>query len=821
MEDHRVPCLDCHITKKYWTEINKTMQTVFNIIIPFNFGIMYLGLKPPAKDTKEDYSWNILLGRGQSDCGVYTTDQHIEQGSDAEITCQSACVSGTVFWTLNDKRVNQSLSRRINSTHTVILLPHSALQDPSHPIAVVQCHSEDNHQILGGTTIGIYTKPHNLSCIFHSNREMKVGLPKLFTCSWEHQIYTPVKIDYSVICVHCATGLKEICSSNVRNCTRNTLDVPQISFVENNTIYVKAKAEAWEAQSSVYTFTASQIFKIPPREVNVTAHLDHILVDWNSLPKQGVNGMCQVKYKYTKNKEIIKDVLNTTLTPDDKGRLTIAEVESCRTYSVCVRCALARAPWSYWSPERPIQTQLQKNDVKLDVWRKVSKLHKEVKVHIMWKGIPSNCPGTLSFSVSHVPHNKFTSRANYTTTSCANSSCDITVKQEAHTVNLTVLYNGDFLAANSFYLTAFVGNESEKLLRVNNIETKHDENGLVVDWTAPSPPVSGYVIDWTHSENDFEWKRTNITHSRLHGLVDKASYNITVTPLFGNKAGPSTQISGVCSSFAEPGNVTIVNLETYDKSAHLSWSVKSEEKCSDAVVNYSVFYGTVNGPELNVTIKNTEQKVSLMNLNPDTQYSVHVVATARSGNSKSIERLFKTKMFDPQLITVFTITGGIVLVLLIGLFRVAQKLNEKPVPDPGLSSLALWPQNTQQKTIFPIEPFITPSESPCERVCTEEMQQTSTTTCHKSPVEQIDRTTKSSENYERPFLSSRTPRQCRDSVSLLTGENSHVNPYRSQGADESPAPHSSKKAKRAAMRMQERIPSYVSLDMFDWDQCNI
>ncbi|KAJ0061032.1 hypothetical protein NL108_004740 [Boleophthalmus pectinirostris] len=755
-------------------------------------------------------------GWSDRSCGVFSKDQHIKEGASAEITCVSACISGTVFWTLNNRRLNESLSHMINSTHTVILLPHSELQDPDHPTSTVQCHSEENLQILGGTTIRIYTKPHNLSCIFHSNHNWKEILPELFTCNWEHHIHTPLKIKYSVI-----SGSKEICISNATTCTRNTRDVPEISFPQQNTIYVKAKTEAWEAQSGYYTFRASQIFKILPRKINLTARLDHILVEWNSMPNLGVHGRCQVKYKYTKNEEVIQEVLNITLRPDVRGKMTIDKVESCQTYNVSVRCALDQAPWSYWSPERPILTQLKKSDVKLDVWRKVSTLHEEKNVHIMWKGIPSNCPGTLSYNVSHSPSYEITSKTNYTRTSCANSSCEITVNPEAQSIKLTVIYDGDFLAEASFYLTSFVENESVKLFRVNSIETKLEENGLVVAWTAPSQPVSGYVIDWTYNGNDFEWKRTTSTHTTLHGLIDKKPYNITVTPLFGGRAGPSTQTSGVCSGFTDPGNVTIVNLEAYNKRAHIRWSVKSQEKCSDAVVNYTIFYGTLNGPQLNVTVKNTVQDFYLKNLNPNTQYSVHVVATARSGNSESSERLFKTKIFDPQLITVISITGGILLVLFIVFLRAVQKFNERPVPNPGLSSLALWPQSTHSKTLIPFhhQPFTTPSESQCERVYTEEMQQTSSTTYSKSPVtsEQKEQTTTSFQNYERPFLSSRTPQQCfsRDSVSLLTVENSQFNPYRRQIADNSPVPHNSKKVKRLVLGPQEKTPSYVSLDIFD------
>ncbi|KAK7879669.1 hypothetical protein WMY93_033622 [Mugilogobius chulae] len=107
---------------------------------------------------------NILMvllkcnGELDGSCGVFTQHEYVEVGSDVNITCWSACVSGsgTVFWTLNRTRVSESLSRRINSTHTVLLLPHSLLQNST---SMVQCHSEENRQILGGSIIK-YTVRH-------------------------------------------------------------------------------------------------------------------------------------------------------------------------------------------------------------------------------------------------------------------------------------------------------------------------------------------------------------------------------------------------------------------------------------------------------------------------------------------------------------------------------------------------------------------------------------------------------------------------------------------------------------------------------------
>lgn len=47
----------------------------------------------------------------------------------------------------------------------------------------------------------------------------------------------------------------------------------------------------------------------------------------------------------------------------------------------------------------------------------------------------------------------------------------------------------------------------------------------------------------------------------------------------------------------DPGNVTI-DVQANDKSALVSWNMTSREVCSGAVVSYTIFYSTENGPQL-------------------------------------------------------------------------------------------------------------------------------------------------------------------------------------------------------------------------------
>lgn len=171
-----------------------------------------------------EFNFFLPPGLHEKICNVIPKDLYIETGSSAEIMCLSHCVPGKIFWTLNSRVLDESSSKTINSSHTVLLL-----EDITNHIATVQCHSSDTQQVLGGTTITTYSKkflvylehddmvvdackkdpshwwlfstakPSKLSCVLHYENQAAEGLPELFTCNWKHQIKSLLKINYTVL----------------------------------------------------------------------------------------------------------------------------------------------------------------------------------------------------------------------------------------------------------------------------------------------------------------------------------------------------------------------------------------------------------------------------------------------------------------------------------------------------------------------------------------------------------------------------------------------------------------------------------------------
>ncbi|XP_074471621.1 interleukin-6 receptor subunit beta-like isoform X1 [Sebastes fasciatus] len=748
---------------------------------------------------------SICKGRLENNCNVFPKDKYIEVGSDIDIECQTSCVKGKIFWTLNNVPVDERLSNTINSSHTVL-----SLRKFTHHSAILQCHSAVNQQVLGGTNIRTYSKPSNISCILHS-KDQDEGIPDLFTCNWEHQINPSLEVNYTILrSTRSNSSKKKICTSHRTECTNHSVEI-----FENNSITVRAETAHWTADSDPREFDPLHIWKIvPSKSLNVETFSDRVLVKWNRA-SSGDPGHCQVNYSKAANEQTTV-VLHQNLTKGQHGKMPIdiAKFESCSNYSFSVRCALIKAPWSDWSHKTTVLTQLNKSHVKLRLWRKVAEPEKNGvrRVHAMWTEIPSTCKGTFTYAVKSTPYKEHTIGVNCTLR--GKLTCDVDVSRDAHRINLTVFHDESLFVEDSVYVPAI----RESLPQVTDIQTSTLEGVILVSWKAPIQSVSCYMVDWTHDGNQYHWKESKYTNATLSDLLDKKPYNITVTPLFENKTSHGTQALHICSRFGGPGNVTI-HVQTNDKSALVSWNVTSQEACSGAVVNYTVFYGE---PPLNDTLDGSKQDTSLKDLIPDTYYSVYVKATALTGTTESIVTSFKTNRFGPGLITAVSVVGSIIIVLVLSLGLCCtvqwQKFRAKPVPNPRLASaVTLWPTAGRQEGMF--QAFSNPTESLCDRVYTEEAQRkaSSPIDCYGNPAsDQTDDYVDSAmtpiidEKHEDPVDPVETPRLSSpdDSTALLSAENS---PYRSQSSVESPASKCSKQCKRVPLKQT----MYVTLDMLE------
>ncbi|XP_077409324.1 interleukin-6 receptor subunit beta-like [Vanacampus margaritifer] len=745
-------------------------------------------------------------GQSKKQCDVSPKDPYIQVGSDTRIVCESSCVHGKVYWTLDSKVVDESWTSAINSTHNILSLRNFTL-----PKATVQCHHSHTKNILRGTIVRTYSKPTNVGCIWHYRNGSSVGLPELFTCTWEHHVHFQEKINYTVLGRPQWRTQLEICSSKeAKRCTSKALSA-NVSLGRNYSVSVRAQTKHWKVHSDPYEFNTRHILQIACPKLNLTAFSGFLLAEWNTSTTSDKH-YCQVKFN--------EEVLNKTLETGENGNITIQNVESCTYYKVSVRCSWEKAPWSEWSREETVLSQLNKSDVKLRLWRKVTETDKNGgrKVDAMWTEIPPACRGTFAYFIQRSVYKGHEIQVDYSRTLCGNSTCTVIVSEDAYSVKLTVFHNEALLAEDSVYVPA-VGEAG--LPQVTNVQTSTLKGVIYVSWDAPSQLVRGYMIDWTHDGHRFHWKESNSTSTKLSGLRHKKPYNVTVTPLFDDKTGLGTQALQICTTVAAAANFSTVKVEVSDKSALVGWDVEQQDICSGVIIRYIVFYGTEQGPQLNITVNATKQEVLLKDLIPYTQYSMYVKAVALTGASESNVRHFNTKRFDPRFVTKLCVIGTVIIifVLSVGLCCTIQyrKFLMKPLPDPGLSSVALWPSGSHQKGMFPFRLFYPgyPSESLCARVDMEESRLTSTADTN-GPAFTAKQHNERADEHEEILTPSK---EC---TTLLSEGSGQLSPYRSQGSVESPTQSTGKEFECLLPVKQQQLTAllamYVTVDMFEHDQ---
>ncbi|XP_061563085.1 interleukin-31 receptor subunit alpha-like [Cololabis saira] len=757
-------------------------------------------------------------------CDVVPKNQFIEEGSTAEIFCQTTCVNENISWTLNNNPTDPSKSTIINSTHTVL-----SLENFTPRSATVQCHSAKTNIVLGGTIIRTYTKPKNISCIWHYKSKEMYGVPELLTCKWEHHANPSVDINYTVLCSLNSTSC-QMCNTSETYCTsrdvHSDMEIFEDMLVNPVTVRIRAKTADWEAYSDPYTFDPFHRLKINAPTVEVAAFLDCLLVTWERTFLQPWH--CEVKYyKALPHSEETPKILNC----DNCTNATIEDVESCSNHTVLARCAYHDAPWSDWSSKKMVLTKLNRNRTRLQLWRKVTEVGKNGnrKVHVMWMDTSKTCEEAFNYTIKLTTYKKDTAGGIDTSLLCDSSPCAIEVDQNSHIIKIIASYNGNVLADDSVYVPA-VG---EDLPRVEDLHTSTNRGVLLVSWKALQQPVGGYMIDWTHDGNEYHWMESSVANAALFDLHDEKPYNITVTPFLDDKTGHGAHVLQMCSRVGVPGDVTLRNVQPYDKGAFVSWKTDSQDPCSGVVTHYIIFYetDTPKHRRLNLTVDGQKRDIFLKDLTPDTSYILYIEAKSLTGSTTSQKRSFITQRFDPRLITAIIVCGSIVmvLVLFLGLCCAIQwkKYLEKPLPNPGLSFAATWLLQSHQQ-VSHLQPPSNPTESPCDRVYTEEsVTETTPQSAGDADVHTIREQT---EEYSQPVISLmpeddkpaepagiQFPPSSDESTMFLSSESSPVYPYRSQTSVKVNVARTVKQSKHDSHKQHEKMSMktvYVSLDMY-------
>ncbi|XP_078799030.1 uncharacterized protein LOC101173597 isoform X3 [Oryzias latipes] len=697
-------------------------------------------------------------------CRVFPTDLFVEVGSSVWFVCSCDSVrNGKFSWTLNRKSVDEKLSKRINSTHSML-----SLTNLIHSNATVECHNPETKQILAGTIVRTYSKPQNISCYLHYENPTDDGVPQLFTCTWEHQTHNSKTINYTV---NIESADVFSCISSVKSCTVNVFS--HLSLSRNIAVTVKAETASWTSRSDSYEVNPFSILKMNQPVVTTSAFSDHLLVSWNNV-LDSFDFSCQVKYNKTFSPTVESSkIINCW----SCFNATIEDVESCTFYNISVRCAVTEPTWSDWSPEETVLTKVKQRHAELLSWRKVSELENYKRiVHVMWtlsqQGIPLKCMDTVKFDIQQTAYGENTAEGN--STACLSSPCDIEVDEHAHQIHLRAVQDENVIVQDSIYVPAVSENLQDRK-QYNITVTPLLLDGRTGRSTQALQICSGFGAPGRITVSDVEPYDTSAFVSWDTKPEDVCSDAVVkYTVFYRNQSTKTLQ------------NVTVDGEKLYVSLKDLT-----------PATQYSVY---VEGAAESGQTRSEESFFTTKRFDP---------------------RLLTRAIVCGIIILILLLSFGLFCVIM------WKKVKEKPVPDPAVSSVAEWLLQSNQKGNYHFQQFFVPFESYCDKIHIQEFLSTLTPSGNIDPqMNQGQESLKTSISLmpdvlgEKPVALTETQHLPfhEDSTSLLSSESCSVNPYRCQTTTDTLVPRKAIQCKHESNQQHERFSPksvYVSLHLFE------
>ncbi|XP_076875826.1 interleukin-31 receptor subunit alpha-like isoform X2 [Brachyhypopomus gauderio] len=610
-----------------------------------------------------------VMCKGQELCEIIPGNQNIRFGSDIIVSLKAspnsdcrnrnAFNTSRVYWTLNSKRIAKTFYHS-NSTVASVSIRNFSLAR-----GLIECFFDGD--ILGGVNLHSYyllSRPRSVSCV--AKVDFKLSAFDV-TCNWD---LDNTKNTHYTVYFKQGSDVK-ICTSTKKSCTFHG----ELGPIPNENITITVKAEnpvstAYSDSVSHYGFWS--IVQIDRPNVNVEPGLNVLRGHWKNNYFSESDIDCHVHFaehenvSYTEPVELLKN--------DSTREFSLTGVKPCTNYTISVCCKLKG---SIWSTCQNVSVLSSTNVSYVQLWRSKSLLSGQGKrvVHLMWKGIPASCNAFDEYRLFDETHNsKFV--ASSFKPSQNHTFC--TLDDKPHRLCLAVFRKGGRLSKTCIN----VPSTEKDFPALHNVTALTKDCQIHVTWDKPTSAVTGYLIVWNSTHEDFLWQQTQETQFSLKG-EPFTLYTISVSPFYERGPGDEVRLHKYVQE-GEPPRVSEVSVKWIsDKQAEIQWVPALHIECCAFVVNYTVIYTAHNDPRPRyVTVGKNQQSVVLDDLRPGTVYSVYVVANSMASSSNSDTKQFSTKVHELEdchdLIHVFYC-----------LYR-RRKYLFQTFPNPRRSSLSVW-----------------------------------------------------------------------------------------------------------------------------------
>ncbi|KFQ54531.1 Interleukin-31 receptor subunit alpha, partial [Nestor notabilis] len=320
-------------------------------------------------------------------------------------------------------------------------------------------------------------------------------------------------------------------------------------------------------------------------------------------------------------------------------------------YSVAIRCiSVVSMFWSEWSRAKKASTEEKAPSERVDLWRVIESSHSagSRSVHLMWKPLNSfpSSGRILGYKIQYFLENNAAIKMTNIST---DKKMTLLLNEEAYIISV-MAYNSAGNSPEAILRIPSTDERSSQVIETVRTFTTNEE--VVVEWVAFETEVTKYVVEWYEElETDPFGRSWQYVSNSTNWKTNKKNfkpfvcYNISVYPLYGNKvAAPYSIQTYIQEKKPSEGPVADTGIPGKNE-VTIKWKEISKDKRNGFISNYTIFYKPEGGKELNDTVNADVLQYRLKSLQPNTQYTVYIMASNEAGGTSGEPKTFKTLKF--------------------------------------------------------------------------------------------------------------------------------------------------------------------------------
>ncbi|XP_044302693.1 interleukin-31 receptor subunit alpha isoform X2 [Varanus komodoensis] len=506
--------------------------------------------------------------------------------------------------------------------------------------------------VFSGCCLAVLQNIHeSISCIYYEDN-------KTLICNWINGRNIDPEANFTLTTEGCHSGIKIICKS--RNGACSFTKPPLAPFL----VRVKVGNQSAVEELNCTKINPWNNFKPKPPLITrleaVPGQKQMLRVSWQKTPKR-IHAKCEIQYScVTKNHSQTVE----TIAGEEETSFNITNLWDFANYTVVIRCIPNNSIfWSDWSHEATQRTEEQA-PLKVDLWRVIESNHSTGTriVHLLWKDdkeFPSS--GIIDeYVVKYCTKNNTCKKEEKLhekkfTLNLTGEACEISV--------VACNKKGDSPAA--VLRIPSVQEESADHQRIFRLNVSALKEQLSVTWETTDLEIDGYIVEW-YNRMERSWQKIgNVTKwtSPKEAFSSSRYYNISVYPLHKGEIKSPTCIEIDMYEFLPGLSAKAENISKNE--ATIKWEKIEERKINNSSVNYTIFYKAENGKELGLPMSAGALEYRLKSLQPNTKYTVWVMASTANGNKNGTATTFVTKIFSEIDVILIGVAAGMFILCLL------------------------------------------------------------------------------------------------------------------------------------------------------------